>query len=402
MVYGGGTAIQILLKQGVLFADDFVDISRVRDWPNRGDRRGLHVGPMVSLRRMETDAGSRSGPGRRDLRSGGQPAGPQHRERRRQHRPRRLPARPADSPGGPRRDRRAASVAGPAGLGARVLRRLPGNCGRARRADHRHQVPRQPAAARGGSSSSAASARTTGRGAAAAWPTGPGSSSASASAPWRRPATWPSTDAGMDEQRRSTRPSRRQTAIDPIADIRGSADYKTQLGRVAVEDAVREPEGCTMTETATGGTSGRWRRLAQRRGHPPQRSTRSAGSRHDRYMATSPPRAVPHVAVHRSTRPHASIARSTPRQRRRSRASSPWSRGATCTPSSATGCSPGRPSPTSPAWPWTRCGTSASPPRCWPRPRHRARGGRPVTSSTRTSRRCTASTTRSRRLLRPR
>ncbi len=29
MVYGGGTAIQILRKQGLLFADDYVDIVRV-------------------------------------------------------------------------------------------------------------------------------------------------------------------------------------------------------------------------------------------------------------------------------------------------------------------------------------------------------------------------------------
>jgi carbon-monoxide dehydrogenase medium subunit len=56
MVYGGGTAVQILIKQGVLFASDLVDISRV---PRLADivetPAGIRVGPMVTLRRMETD-----------------------------------------------------------------------------------------------------------------------------------------------------------------------------------------------------------------------------------------------------------------------------------------------------------------------------------------------------------
>lgn len=56
MVYGGGTAIQILRKQGVLFADHFVDLSRIlgldqiRETPD-----GITAGPMVTVRRMETD-----------------------------------------------------------------------------------------------------------------------------------------------------------------------------------------------------------------------------------------------------------------------------------------------------------------------------------------------------------
>jgi aerobic carbon-monoxide dehydrogenase medium subunit len=56
MVYGGGTAIQILRKQGLLFADDYVDIVRVpglRELTATTD--GLSVGALVSLRRMETD-----------------------------------------------------------------------------------------------------------------------------------------------------------------------------------------------------------------------------------------------------------------------------------------------------------------------------------------------------------
>lgn len=56
MVYGGGTAIQILLKQGILFVEDFVDIKGI---PGLADLSttdaGLRVGPLVSLRRMETD-----------------------------------------------------------------------------------------------------------------------------------------------------------------------------------------------------------------------------------------------------------------------------------------------------------------------------------------------------------
>ena len=56
MVYGGGTAIQILRKQGLLFAEDYVDIAQVpglRELTASAD--GLSVGAMVSLRRMETD-----------------------------------------------------------------------------------------------------------------------------------------------------------------------------------------------------------------------------------------------------------------------------------------------------------------------------------------------------------
>ncbi|SMC47221.1 carbon-monoxide dehydrogenase medium subunit [Kibdelosporangium aridum] len=56
MVYGGGTAIQILLKQGILFADNFVDLSRIpRLREITVDHNGLIVGPMVTVRRMETD-----------------------------------------------------------------------------------------------------------------------------------------------------------------------------------------------------------------------------------------------------------------------------------------------------------------------------------------------------------
>lgn len=56
MVYGGGTAIQILLKQGILFAEDFVDLARVPDLDRIGrSSAGVTVGPLVTLRRMELD-----------------------------------------------------------------------------------------------------------------------------------------------------------------------------------------------------------------------------------------------------------------------------------------------------------------------------------------------------------
>lgn len=56
MVYGGGTAIQILVKQGLLFTEHYVDISRVSGLREISvDDAGVTVGPMVMLRQMETD-----------------------------------------------------------------------------------------------------------------------------------------------------------------------------------------------------------------------------------------------------------------------------------------------------------------------------------------------------------
>lgn len=55
MAFGGGTAIQILRKQGILFAESFVDLSRIpglRDITRTAG--GLRAGPMVTVRRMET------------------------------------------------------------------------------------------------------------------------------------------------------------------------------------------------------------------------------------------------------------------------------------------------------------------------------------------------------------
>ena len=60
MVYGGGTAVQILDKQGVLFASDLVDISRVPGLSGIEETGGgLRVGAMTPLRTVETSAAVR-------------------------------------------------------------------------------------------------------------------------------------------------------------------------------------------------------------------------------------------------------------------------------------------------------------------------------------------------------
>lgn len=60
LVYGGGTAIQILIKQGVLFAGSLVDVGGI---PGLGaiepSGSGIRVGAMASLRSMETGASIR-------------------------------------------------------------------------------------------------------------------------------------------------------------------------------------------------------------------------------------------------------------------------------------------------------------------------------------------------------
>jgi aerobic carbon-monoxide dehydrogenase medium subunit len=56
MAFGGGTAIQILRKQGILFASAFVDLSRIPGLRELSATScGLRAGPMVTIRRMETD-----------------------------------------------------------------------------------------------------------------------------------------------------------------------------------------------------------------------------------------------------------------------------------------------------------------------------------------------------------
>jgi carbon-monoxide dehydrogenase medium subunit len=54
MVYGGGTAIQILIKQGVLFAENLVDLGRVPGLDVVEETpEGFRAGPMVPIRTME-------------------------------------------------------------------------------------------------------------------------------------------------------------------------------------------------------------------------------------------------------------------------------------------------------------------------------------------------------------
>lgn len=56
MVYGGGTAVGILTKQGLLFASDLVDLARVPDLDTVTETdTGLRVGAMVTLRGMQTN-----------------------------------------------------------------------------------------------------------------------------------------------------------------------------------------------------------------------------------------------------------------------------------------------------------------------------------------------------------
>jgi carbon-monoxide dehydrogenase medium subunit len=55
MVYGGGTAVQILEKQGVLFASDLVDLSRIPGLSDIAETStGVRIGPMTTLRAVET------------------------------------------------------------------------------------------------------------------------------------------------------------------------------------------------------------------------------------------------------------------------------------------------------------------------------------------------------------
>jgi aerobic carbon-monoxide dehydrogenase medium subunit len=56
MVYGGGTAIQILMKQGVLFAENLVDLGMIPGLDAVEESpAGFRAGAMVSIRTMERD-----------------------------------------------------------------------------------------------------------------------------------------------------------------------------------------------------------------------------------------------------------------------------------------------------------------------------------------------------------
>lgn len=61
MVYGGGTAIQILLKQDVLFATDFVDIGFIDALKGiEATPTGLRLGALMTLRQVELSADVKS------------------------------------------------------------------------------------------------------------------------------------------------------------------------------------------------------------------------------------------------------------------------------------------------------------------------------------------------------
>jgi carbon-monoxide dehydrogenase medium subunit len=56
LAYGGGTAIQILVRQGVLFPSDLVDLAGIPQLTElTTDGRRLRAGAMVTLRRIERD-----------------------------------------------------------------------------------------------------------------------------------------------------------------------------------------------------------------------------------------------------------------------------------------------------------------------------------------------------------
>lgn len=56
VLYAGGTAVQILIKQGILFADGLIDLRGIPGLDVIEEvPEGLRVGAMVSIRRMEKD-----------------------------------------------------------------------------------------------------------------------------------------------------------------------------------------------------------------------------------------------------------------------------------------------------------------------------------------------------------
>jgi carbon-monoxide dehydrogenase medium subunit len=250
MVYGGGTAIQILVKQGLLFTEHYVDISRVPGLTDIDETsEGVTVGPMVTLRRMETD-------------------------------PRVLSTAPLAAEtyaqvANPR-VRNTASVAGniahgdyrldpPTALVVLDAMVELSSVRGAREVSAREffvdfqvtevqademitaiRIPRQPAGAAGSFvklSSLAENDWPCASAAALAVPV-PGELTElrlglGALAPITRYLAIDLDEGMSDQDVVDAALEIAETAIDPIEDIRGSAAYKTQLGRVAVEDSVR-------------------------------------------------------------------------------------------------------------------------------------------------------------------
>jgi aerobic carbon-monoxide dehydrogenase medium subunit len=249
MAYGGGTAIEVRRRQDPAFASAFVDLALIPGLDRlSGGGTGLRVGPMVTIRRMETEAlVARVAP--LAAAAYGQVANPR--------------VRNAASVGGNlaygayRLDPPAALLA----LGAvveatsvRGVRRIPvaGFFAGARRTAlgpgelvTAVEIPALPP----GSASSyvklcSLSAHDWPCASAAAClvPDGSGGRrlrlAIGALGPVPRLAEFPITGTCADEAV-SAAVTAAEALMDPIPDVRGSAAYKRALGRVAAQDAVR-------------------------------------------------------------------------------------------------------------------------------------------------------------------
>jgi len=249
MVYGGGTAIQILRKQGLLFAEDYIDIARVpglRELTATAD--GLTVGALVSLRRMETDPG-----GRRlaplAAETYGQAANPRVRNT--------ASAGGNIAHGDYRLDPPTALVvldatvhlASAAGRRAVSIREFFTDF-QETAVEHGElitaiTVPRQPARARGAFAKMRSLSENDWPCASAAVLAVPADGfveiriGLGAVAPRTVYLAFDMTPDMDEQQAVDAAIDIADSATDPIADIRGSAAYKAHLGRVAVEEAVR-------------------------------------------------------------------------------------------------------------------------------------------------------------------
>ena len=245
-VVAGGTFLAILLNQRLLAPQRFLSLRarpRARGIEANGE---LRLGAMETHRAVELSTAVREGwPGlAARVRARGEPARPQPGNRGRSACGRGLRLRPA---GDANRAR-----------GARA-RQEPGRRARdpARGADHGplRDVAARRRADRRAFASRARSGRRTGSSAAARTRTAPASASrppsAAARSAWSSARSQPvrsgsPRSARSPTARSSTRPSRARSqsatpqAIDPIADVRGSADYRRRVIRVEVRRALEE------------------------------------------------------------------------------------------------------------------------------------------------------------------
>jgi carbon-monoxide dehydrogenase medium subunit len=249
MAFGGGTAIQILRKQGILFAGAFVDLSRITGLGElSATSAGLRAGPMVTIRRMETDPLVRQ-VAPLAATAYGKVANPR--------------VRNTASIGGnvAHGDYRLDPPVALLALGATVEATSPAGPRRMPAAEF--FVDFQQTALRPGELVTAIEIPATPAGAAASyaklsslsandWPCASAAAvlvpddagrltlrlSIGALAPVPRLAESDVT-GGREEEVVGIALEAAETLMDPIPDVRGSAGYKRALGRVAVEDAVR-------------------------------------------------------------------------------------------------------------------------------------------------------------------